>query len=111
MGGYGAALAGPAYGRALGGGFGASPISLGGGLGPLGVPALGAYGRAPSTYQFGYGVQTADYTGAANFGHNEERNALGTVGQYHVNTPNSFQYVNYNVPSTHGLASPIPAYG
>ena len=54
-----------------------------------------------------------DYAGAANFGHNEERNALGTSGQYHVNTPGSFQFVNYNVPNTHIHAAgvPIPAYG
>lgn len=127
-GGYGRApLAfGPApYGGAIGGfgrpygGFGPAPIAgpipapIGGfGPAPYGAP-IGGYG-APANYQFGYGVQTADYLGAASFGHNEERTPYGTVGQYHVNTPNSFQFVNYNVAG--GLApaygaAPIPAYG
>jgi hypothetical protein len=61
--------------------------------------------------QFGYGVQTDDHYGygGATFGHQEERNAYGTTGHYHVNTPGSYQSVSYNVPA-YG-AAPIPAYG
>jgi hypothetical protein len=96
---YGRVLGGPigAFGGALGGAIGA-PVGLGAAPGILGGAIGTPYGRAPSTYQFGYGVQSGDYNGGATFGHNEERSAVGTVGQYHVNTPGSFQFVNYNVP-------------
>jgi hypothetical protein len=64
--------------------------------------------KPPTTYEFAYGVQTPD--GAGEFGHSEGRSALGTSGQYHVNTPGSFQYVSYNVPDrqNHGVAV-VPA--
>ena len=91
------------YARPLGA-FGSYGVPLGGLGGPLGGPfggPLGGFGGAgygaPANYQFGYGVQTDDYYGAAAFGHNEERNAYGTVGHYHVNTPGSYQSVSYNV--------------
>ncbi len=106
IGGFGPTPYGGAVG-AFGGGFGA-PL---GAVGP--APHGAAPGYAPANYQFGYGVQTDDYYGAANFGHNEERNGYGTNGHYHVNTPASFQSVSYNVPAYGGAygASPIPAYG
>ena len=116
---------GPApYGGAIGGfsgGFGAPLGALG--LAPYGSPISpapygAAPGYAPANYQFGYGVQTDDYHGAASFGHNEERNGYGTNGRYHVNTPASFQSVSYNVPAYGGAygggaygAAPIPAFG
>jgi hypothetical protein len=100
----------------LGAGFGVAPGALGpaplgaglggtlgtfGGLGhsPIG-PSAGISGGlyAPSNYQFGYGVQAEGYGIPATFGHNEEHNAYGTIGNYHVNTPGSFQSVNYNIP-------------
>ena len=105
IGGLGPRPFGPgAYGGGLGG-FGGAPgafgqAPLGGGFGGLGPspigPVAGLY--APSNYQFGYGVQTGDYNGAATFGANEEHNAYGTIGNYHVNTPGSYQTVNYNIP-------------
>lgn len=127
LGGFGA------YGRAPGlGAFGPGPIPFGGpGLGAPGfeVPpigggfrgpfgGIGAYGRAPGlgfdgygagpfappNYQFGYGVQ--DPFGAASFGQNEQRTPYGTIGSYNVNTPGSFQSVNYNV-----AGAGIPAFG
>ena len=120
LGGFGGPIGGPL------GGFGGAPIGgpLGGfGGAPYGAPLGGAgFGRpvggfgggygAPPNYQFGYGVQGGDHYGASTFGHNEERNAYGTVGQYHVNTPGSFQFVNYNVAGgAQGYgAGPIPAY-
>ena len=138
LGGFGGAPG--AFGAPLGGplgGFGGAPIGgpLGGFGGPIGGP-LGGFGGAPygaplggagfgrpiggfgggygapPNYQFGYGVQGGDHYGASTFGHNEERNAYGTVGQYHVNTPGSFQFVNYNVAGgAQGYgAGPIPAY-
>ena len=79
----------PAYG-AVGHASLAAPLAAG-----FGSQSYGPY--APASYQFGYGVQTADYSGAAEFGHNEERTPLGTVGHYHVNTPGSYQSVSYNV--------------
>ncbi len=93
FGSYGVPLGNP-YGPGLGGplgGFGGAPYGA-----PLGGFGGAGYG-APANYQFGYGVQTDDYYGAAAFGHNEERNAYGTVGHYHVNTPGSYQSVSYNV--------------
>ena len=91
LGGLGAAP----YGAALGG-FGPAPYR------PAPFPSYGGYQEPgyypPSNYQFGYGVQSGDHYGAATFGHNEEHNAYGTNGHYHVNTPGSFQTVSYNVP-------------
>ena len=110
---------GPApLGGAIGGLGAHAGLGLGGVYGPAPFrPAYGGYQQpgyfAPANYQFGYGVQTNDYYGAASFGHNEERNAYGTNGHYHVNTPASFQSVTYNVPELgagYG-AAPIPAYG
>ena len=68
--------------------------------------------RPGSTYQFGYGVQTADASGPAEYGHHEEKSPVGTSGSYHVNTAGSYQYVNYNVPET-GIAAvaPVAALG
>ena len=96
LGGFGPSPYGGGFGGAPGA-FGPAPLGGGfGGLGPAPIgPAAGLY--APSNYQFGYGVQADGYNGAATFGHNEEHNAYGTNGNYHVNTPGSFQTVNYNI--------------
>jgi hypothetical protein len=84
------------------------PPFAGGEYGGFGEP--GYFG--PANYQFGYGVQTADYAGAAEFGQNEERTPYGTVGHYHVNSPGSFQTVSYNVPELGPYgAAPYPALG
>jgi hypothetical protein len=95
--GYGYARPPIPYARPLGP-YGGFPGAFGGPLGPAG---LGGYGPIPayppSTYQFGYGVQSGDYFGAAEYGHNEEHTPYGTVGSYHVNAPGSFQHVSYNV--------------
>ena len=112
LGGFGPAPVGPF------GGFGGAPFGrpLGGafGAGAFGPGALGAYGGyggyAPANYQFGYGVQIPEfYGGPADFGHHEERTPIGTVGNYHVNTPASFQHVSYNIPELG--AAPIAALG
>ena len=89
FGSYGVPLGG--LGGPLGGTFGGAPYGA-----PLGGFGGAGYG-VPANYQFGYGVQTDDDYGPAAFGHNEERNAYGTVGHYHVNTPGSYQSVSYNV--------------
>ena len=84
------------YPGALGpfGGFGpVGPVGPVGPIGPIGPEGL----YPPSTYQFGYGVQSGDYFSTAEYGHNEEHTPLGTVGSYHVNAPGSFQRVSYNV--------------
>jgi hypothetical protein len=117
----GGAFGGGPYGP-VGGAFGGAPYGPAGGFGPgFGGAPFGAFGRAPgafygapANYQFGYGVQTADLFGPADFGHNEERTPLGTVGRYHVNTPGSFQFVNYNIAGLGGPAyggAPFPAFG
>ena len=72
----------------------------------IGGPLVGA-GIAgpliPPNYQFAYGVQTEDgYHGAANFGHNEQRNGYATTGQYHVELPGSSQSVSYTVGAPGG---------
>ncbi len=76
------------------------PDDLEAGFGRLGSVPIGPSGGlyAPSNYQFGYGVQAEGYRVPATFGHNEEHNAYETIGNYHVNTPGSFQSVNYNIP-------------
>ena len=79
---YGVIGAAP-YGGALGG-FGGRP------LGGFGYAPYGGYGYGPAYYPFGYGQPAFE-------GH-EELTPYGTVGNYHINTPSSFQLVNYNVP-------------
>ena len=67
---------------------------------PFAPAPYGGYGPIypPSTYQFGYGVQSGDLFSTAEYGHNEEHTPFGTVGSYHVNSPGSFQRVSYNIP-------------
>ena len=75
------------------------------------APAVVEVKPTPSV-QFGYGVQTADANGGAEFGHTEEKSPLGTIGSYHVNTPGSYQYVNYKVPNAAAhVAVPVEALG
>ena len=124
---FGGAFGGAPFGRPLGafggpygrfpGAFGAGAFGAGaygaGAFGPGafgGAPFPGYGGYAPANYHFGYGVQIPEiFGGPADFGHHEERSPLGTVGNYHVNTPGSFQHVSYNVPEFG--AGPIAALG
>jgi hypothetical protein len=91
--GPGSILPGPGLGHSapIGGQYGHPPI----------------YQDGPAAYEFSYGVQTDDYHGSADFGHNEQRDGYTTVGQYHVNLPgHSSQSHSYTVGPAHG-----PAYG
>ena len=72
-------------------------------VGPIGAagPLLGQ--NSFPNYQFSYGVQADGYQGAANFGHDEQRNGYSTTGQYFVDLPgSSYQKVSYNV------GAPVP---
>ena len=89
---------------------GPGPFLPGPGLAHV-APIGGHYGQAPlyqdgpATYHFSYGVQTEDYHGPAEFGHQEQRDGYTTSGQYHVNLPgHSSQSHSYTV-------GPGPAYG